>query len=128
MKLHYQYILRSLRVRLVAKAIEITLGYYHLLRRPYAILEHTCFHCLVLLAKCTSGKFELLAGIDFVYSIIICTRSLFYHNFVEIMLEKNSTTDKCQQVFRVCYFHFKIPTTSQKGRVESKSRPESSIC
>ena len=38
------------RVRLVANAIEVTFD-YHLLSRPYAVLEHTCFHCLVLLAK-----------------------------------------------------------------------------
>ena len=44
--------LEGLRVGLVANTIEVTFD-YHLLRGPYAILEHARFHCLVLLAKYT---------------------------------------------------------------------------
>ena len=74
------------------------------------------------------GNLSFLAGTDSLYSIIICSRNRFYHNFEEIMLEKYFTADKCQRAFRVCSFHFKIPATLQKAQAESKTSPESSIC
>ena len=93
---HYQYILRSLTVHLVAKTIEGGKD-------------------LMLL-----GKFNFLAGTDFVYVIIICMRSLFYHNIAEIIVKKDSTIDKCQQGFRVCNFHFKY----QQLHTEIKQNPK----
>ena len=105
MKLHYHHILRSLRVHLVAKAIEVTFGY------PPS--KKTLFHfrtCMLYKKGNLSFWQELILFIQLLFVRAV----FFYHNLVENMLEKDSTTDKCQPALGFATFVWRYKQLHRK--------------